>query len=317
VLGAAGGSLLALWLTRAVGGLELPIPVPLSLNLRVDARVLTFTIAVSVLAGLLAGIMPALRASSADLTSAMKGATAAVRAGRLRWSLRDTLVATQIAVTAVLVVTAGLLGRSLLAMQRTDIGFRSEGIALVSTDPAMIRYDDARARQLYDQALERIRALPGVQAAALASRAPLSINFNIEQFHVPGMPSRDDRGFAIANARVSPEYFATLGIPILEGRGFRESDTPESPRVIVVNEALARRFFPGQSAVGKRLYLRNASGPAFDIVGVVADHKVQTVTETPQPYVPRNCSPPCAVSCSRSSQTSPSSTTRRWRRRCR
>jgi predicted permease len=285
VLGAAGGALMALWLTRAVGGLALPIPVPLSLNLRVDARVLTFTIAVSVLAGLLAGIMPALRAASADLTSAMKGATAAVGAGRLRWSLRDTLVATQIAVTAVLVVTAGLLGRSLLAMQRTDIGFRSEGIALVSTDPAMVRYDDARARRLYDQALERIRAVPGVQAAALASRAPLSINFNIEQFHVPGMPSRDDRGFAIANARVSPEYFATLGIPILEGRGFRESDTPESPRVIVVNEALARRFFPGQSAVGKRLYLRNASGPAFDIVGVVADHKVQTVTETPQPYV--------------------------------
>jgi predicted permease len=283
--GAAGGALIALWLTRAVTGLELPIPLPLSLNLRVDARVLGFTVVVSVLAGVLAGILPALRAASADLTSAMKGATVTARAGRLRWSLRDTLVATQIAVTAVLVVTAGLLGRSLLAMQRTDIGFRSEGIALVSTDPAMVRYDDARSRLFYEQALERMRALPGVQAAALASRAPLSLNFNIEQFHVPGVPSRDDRGFPIANARVSPEYFATLGIPILEGRGFRDSDTPERPRVIVVNEALARRFFAGQSAVGKRLHLRNSSGPAFDIIGVVADHKVQTVTETPQPYV--------------------------------
>jgi predicted permease len=285
LLGAAGGALIALWLTRTVSGLELPIPLPLSLNLRLDARVLAFTVVASLLAGLLAGLMPALRAASADLTSAMKGATPAARAGRLRWSLRDTLVATQIAVTAVLVVTAGLLGRSLLAMQRTDVGFRSEGIALVSTDPAMVRYDDARSRQLYDRALERIRAVPGVQAAALASRAPLSLNFNIEQFHVPGIPSRDDRGFPIANARVSPEYFEALGIPVLEGRGFRESDTPESPRVIVVNEALARRFFPGESAVGKRLNLRNASGPAFDIIGVVADHKVQTVTEAPQPYV--------------------------------
>jgi predicted permease len=285
LLGAAGGALIALWVTRAIGGLELPIPLPLSLNLRVDARVLTFTVAVSLLAGMLAGIVPALRAASADLTSAMKGASFAARAGRFRWSLRDTLVAAQIAVTAVLVVTAGLLGRSLVAMQRTDIGFHSEGMALVSTDPAMVRYDDERSRRLYDRALERIRALPGVQSAALASRAPFSLNFNIEQFHVPGVPSRDDRGFAIANARVSPEYFATLGIPILEGRGFRDSDTSESPRVIVVNEALARRFFPGQSAVGKRLYLRNPSGPAFDIIGIVANHKVQTVTETPQPYV--------------------------------
>lgn len=283
--GAAGGILIALSLTRAIGGIELPIPIPLSLNLRVDGRVLLFTIAVSAIAGLLAGIMPALRATSTDLTSAMKGGAAAARAGRFRWSLRDTLVAAQIAVTAVLVVTAGLLGRSLLTMQGTNVGFRSDGIALLSTDPAMVRYDDARSRRFYEQALDRIRALPGVRSAALASRAPLSINFNIEQFHVPGVPSKDDRGFPIANARVSPEYFATLGIPILEGRGFTEADKPESPRVIVVNETLARRFFPGQSAIGKRLYLRNAAGPAFDIVGVVADHKVQTVTEAPQPYV--------------------------------
>jgi predicted permease len=285
LLGAAGGIAIAVSLTRAIAGIELPIPLPLSLNLRVDARVLLFTVGVSALAGLLAGIMPALRAASADLTSAMKGGAASARAGRLRWSLRDTLVAAQIAVTAVLVVTAGLLGRSLLAMQRTDVGFRSDGVALISTDPAMVRYDDARSRRLYDQALDRIRALPGIQAAALASRAPLSLNFNIEQFHIPGMPSKDDRGFAIANARVSPEYFATLGIPVLEGRGFTDADKPESPRVIVVNETLARRFFPGQSAIGKRVHLRNAAGPAFDIVGVVADHKVQTVTEAPQPYV--------------------------------
>jgi predicted permease len=285
LFGAAGGVLIASWLTRAVTSLDLPIPVPLSLNLRLDARVLTFSILVSAVAGVLAGIMPALRASATELTSAMKGASMTARAGRLRWSLRDSMVAAQIAVTAVLVVTAGLLGRSLLAMQRADVGFRTGGIAIVSTDPGMLRYDDARARQFYEQALERIRVLPGVESAALAVRLPFSINYHVEQFHVPGVPSPQDRGFPIQNTRVSPEYFATLGISIVEGRTFATVDTPESPRVVIVNETLARRFWPGQSALGKRLHLRNAAGPAFEIVGVAADHKISTVGETPQPYV--------------------------------
>jgi predicted permease len=286
LVGAAGGLLIAWWLTRGVTSLDLPVPVPLSLNLRVDGRVLAFCILVSALAGVLAGIMPAVRASATDLTSAMKGgAAAAARVGRLRWSLRDTMVAAQIAVTTVLVVAAGLLGRSLLAMQRADVGFRTGGIAILSTDLDMLRYDDGRSRQFYTQALDRIRALPGVESAALAARLPFSINFNVEQFHVPGVPSPQDRGFAIQNTRVSPEYFATLGIPILEGRGFTAADTPESPLVIVVNETLARRFWPGESAIGRRLHVRNASGPSFEVVGVAANHKVGRVGEAPQPYV--------------------------------
>ena len=282
--GAMGGVLIASWFTRAVTSLDLPIPVPLSLNIRIDARVLAFSVMVSLLSGVLAGIMPALRASSTDLTSAMKGGAVGTR-GRLRWSARDTMVAAQIAVTAVLVVTAGLLGRSLLAMQSADVGFRTGGIAIVSTDPGMLRYDDARAKQFYVQAVDRIRALPGVDSVALAVRLPFSINFHVEQFHVPGVPSPQDRGFPIQNTRVSPEYFATLGIPILEGRGFNAGDTPESPRVIVVNETLARRYWPGQSAVGRRLHARSVSGPALEIVGVAADHKISSVGETPQPYV--------------------------------
>ena len=285
LFGAAGGLLIASWLTRAVTSLDLPIPVPLSLDIRIDARVLAFSVMVSLLSGVLAGIMPALRASSTDLSSAMKGGAGGTRGGRLRWSARDTMVAAQIAVTAVLVVTAGLLGRSLLAMQRADVGFRTGGVAVVSTDPGMLRYDDARAQQFYVQALERIRALPGVDSVALAVRLPFSINFHVEQFHVPGVPSPQDRGFPIQNTRVSPEYFATLGIPIVEGRAFNAGDTPKSPPVIVVNETLARRYWPGQSAVGKRLHIRSVSGPALEIVGVAADHKISSVGETPQPYV--------------------------------
>ena len=286
LFGAAGGLFIAWGLTRAVTSLQLPIPIPLTLGLRIDGRVLAFSVFASLLAGVAAGIMPAVRASGTDLASAMKGpGGAAARVGRLRWSLRDTMVAAQIAVTAVLVVTAGLLGRSLLAMQRADVGFRTEGMAILSTDLGMLQYNDDRARQFFTRALERIRSLPGVESAALAARLPFSINFNVEQFHVPGMPSPQDRGFSIQNTRVSPEYFATLGIPIVEGRGFTTADTPTSQRVVVVNETLARRFWPGESAIGKRLHLRNAAGPAFEIVGVAADHKISTVGETAQPYV--------------------------------
>lgn len=285
LFGAAGGVLIAWWLTRAATSINLPIPIPLSLSFDVDARVLAFSVAASLVAGLMAGVVPALRAASPNLVSAMKGPAPAARVGRLRWSLRDTMVAGQIAVTAVLVVVAALLGRSLLAMQRADVGFATGGVAIVSLDPAMLRYDEARSRQFYDRAIERIRALPGVESAALAARAPFSLNFNVEQFHVPGVASPQDRGFALQNTRVSPEYFTTLGVPMLEGRGFTAADTPQSPRVIVVNETMARRFWPNESAIGKRVHLRTVDGPALTIVGVSADHKVQSIGEAPQSYV--------------------------------
>ncbi len=285
LVGAAGGLFIAWALTRALISLQLPIPVPLTLTLQIDGRVLAFGVGASVLAGVMAGIMPALRASGTDLAGAMKGESAATRVGRFRWSLRDTMVAAQVAVTAVLVVTAGLLGRSLLAMQRADVGFHTDGIAMLSTDLGMAEYDDDHARQFFDRALDRIRALPGVESAALAARLPFSINFSVEQFHVPGVPSPEDRGFAIQNTRVSPEYFATLGVAMVEGRGFTGADTPKSPLVVVVNETLARRFWPGESAIGKRLHLRTEAGPAFEIVGVAADHKLSRVGEPPQPYV--------------------------------
>lgn len=285
LLGAAGGVLIAWWLTRAVTSMDLPIPIPLALSLQIDVRVLAFSVAASLAAGLLAGVVPAVRASSPDLVSAMKGTAPAARVGRLRWSLRDTMVAAQIAVTAVLVVGAGLLGRSLIAMQRADVGFATGGIAILSQDPGMLRYDDARSRQFYERAVERIRALPAVESVALAARLPFSLNFHVEQFHVPGVASPQERGFAIQNTRVSPDYFGALGVPILEGRSFTAADTPQAPAVVIVNETMARRFWPGESAIGKRLHLRDAAGPAFTIVGVAADHKVQSVGEAPQPYV--------------------------------
>jgi predicted permease len=284
-LGAAGGVAMAWLLTRVVTTLELPIPIPIALDLRIDYRVLAFATAVSLLAGISAGLAPALRSANAGLLRAMRPDDLSADVAGRRWTLRDGLVAAQIAVTCVLLVGAGLLTRSLVAAQHADPGFRVSGIAIVSADAAMAGYDTReRSERFWERALERAKGLPGVQSAALAARLPFSINYNQESFYIPGIHSPADRAVPILNSRVSAEYFDTLGVPILQGRRFTASDTPQSPLVIIVSESLAAKYWPGQSPLGRRMHLRGPDGPSFEIVGVAGDHKVRTIGEAPQPY---------------------------------
>lgn len=285
LLGAAAGTLLAWLLTRIAMSIQLPIPIPLSFALRIDTRVLLFTGSVTMLASLVAGLAPALKATRPNLVSELKGDIAATEAGGRRWTLRDALVAGQIAVTTVLLVAAGLLTRSLVAAQQVSVGFRTDGLAIVSTELSMIGYPEARAQEFYDRALERIRALPGVESAALAERLPFSINYNRNNVFLPDRDGPQDKGLVIDVARVSPEYFGTIGVPIVQGRNFSSGDTPTSPGVVVVNEALARKYWPGENAVGKRIRLRSLDGPEFQIVGVTADYKVSTIGENSTPYI--------------------------------
>jgi predicted permease len=284
-LGATAGLALASWLTRLATTIDLPIPIPVAFDIRIDARVLAFTIAVSVIAGLVAGLAPALKASRHSLVGALKGESAASDVAGRRWTLRDGLVAAQIATTVVLLVAAGLLARSLASARYAEAGFDPSGLAIVSADLDMLRYERPRAERFWDDVLQRVESMPGIHRAALGSRVPFSLNFNQETFFIPGHHGPGDRGTTILNARVSGGYFATLGVPILEGRTFLPSDTGESPRVIVVSEALAKRYWPGESAIGRRIHIRGLDGPAFEIVGVSADHKVRSVGETPQPFV--------------------------------
>jgi predicted permease len=283
--GATAGVLLAAWFTRFVSTLELPIPIPVALDLRIDGRVLLFTLVISTLAGVLAGLAPALKASSRSLSGDLRGESASADVAGRRWTLRDALVGTQIAVTVVLLVVAGLLTRSLAAAQQVDLGFETSGLAIVSADVNMLRYDEARSRQFWDRAVERARAIPGVQSVALGSRLPFSINFNYSNVFIPGRHKPGDRGEVIQSSRVSAGYFSTLGIPVVQGRGFSAADTPQSPGVVVISDTMARRYWPGESPLGKRIHTRGLDGPAFEVVGVAADHKVQTVGEAPQAVV--------------------------------
>ena len=283
-LGATVGAALAWWLTRMLSTIDLPIPVPISLALRLDARVLTFAIVTALATGALAGLVPALRATRLDLASDLKDAATGDRVAGRRWSLRDALVVAQIAVTIVLLVSAGLLMRSLAASSRADVGFRSDGLAIVSGDTGMLRYTPERSQQYWSEITRRLEALPGVEAVALASRLPFSLNFNATQIAVPGhQPSADAPGAPINSALVSPGYFRTLGVSVREGRAFATTDTPATRRVAIVSESFARKYWPGASAVGQIVFERMlASGRSFEIVGVVSDHAQRQVGD-PQP----------------------------------
>ena len=284
--GAVVGIAFAWMLMQMAMAIRLPVPIPIAFYLRLDMRVLAFTSAVAFAAAVVSGLAPALKATRPSLTGELKGDSSAASVGSRRWTLRDGLVAAQIAVTTVLLVTAGLLTRSLIAAQQIGVGFEPRRIAVVSTDFGLIGYDDARAERLYAQALERIRALPGVEAAGLAERTPLSINFNRTNIFFDGRHQPGDlKGFVTDATRVAPEYFPALGVPIVQGRNFSATDTPKAPRVAIVNESFAKRYWPAESAVGKTFRARAQDGPQYEVVGVCADYKVDSVGEKPTPYV--------------------------------
>ncbi|HZR24546.1 MAG TPA: ABC transporter permease [Vicinamibacterales bacterium] len=284
-LGAAGGLGLAWLMTRAMGALALPIPIPLSFAVAIDSRVLLFATGVTFLAALTAGVAPAVKATRPNLVSELKGEAALAQSGGRRWALRDGLVAAQIAVTLVLLVTAGLLTRSLYAAQRVKIGFQSAGLAIVSTELNMIGYDAPKAKAFYDRAIDRVRAIPGVESVALAERLPFSINYNRNSIFLPDTHTANDKGLVVDVTRVSPEYFDTLGVPIVQGRNLASSDTPTSPKVAIVNEAFARKYWPNQNPIGKRIRQRAIDGPQYEVVGVSADYKISTVGEGATPYI--------------------------------
>jgi predicted permease len=220
-----------------------------------------------------------------SLVADLRGEQIGSRVGARRWTLRDGLVAGQMAVTAMLLVVAALLTRSLMAAQRTNVGLPVDQIAVVSMDTGMLRYSEDRSRQFYDEAQARIRAIAGVESVALATRVPFSLNYNRWEIWVPERHQAGGHGDTVEVTTVSPEYFKTVGVAIVDGRGFTADDRPETARVAVISETFARRYWPGERAVGKTIRSRTSEGPVFEIVGVAADHKVLSVTEQPTPLL--------------------------------
>jgi len=285
LFGAAAAVVLAWWLTTLVSAVNLPSPIPFAFNLRMDARVLVFTLVTTVAAALIAGLVPALTASRPNLVAELRGEQSGRAAGGRHWTLGDALVAGQMSITAVLLVVAALLTRSVLAAQRANLGFPVERIALVSVDASQLRYPRERVERFFDQVMVRIRGLSGVEAVGLATRPPFSVNYNRWEIWIPGVHQAGEKGTVVDVTNVSADYFKAMDVPLVSGRTFTEDDRPDTPRVAIVNETMARKFWPDQSAIGQTFRSRNSEGPVFQIVGVTADHKVTDVGEPPTPFL--------------------------------
>jgi predicted permease len=283
LLGGAAGLLLAYWTIRLLVTFQPSMPVAISLNVGLNGQVLLFTLVVAVLTGLLCGLAPALRVRQPALVADLKGQ--ATEEPRRRFALRNLLVVVQVAVSLLLLIAAGLFLRSLGKAQSVNPGFRTHGLLIASFQLGLSGYSEPRARAFSEQILERARALPSVRSAALTDWVPLSLGLRSRAIFIEGRPAeRKGRGVEIDSALVDPAYFRTLGIGLLEGREFDSHDRPGSPDVAVVNQAMARRFWPGESPIGKQFSTVGISGPFLQVVGVVRDGKYRTLGEEPRAY---------------------------------
>jgi predicted permease len=277
------GVVLALWATAALSAFRFPAPVPLDLNVAVDWRVLLYTFALSTGAGLLFGIAPAWAAARPILAGALKGEDVLARPGR-RWTLRNVLVVSQIAMSVVLLCATGLFLRSLQSASALDIGFRPRGILAMSVDPRVHGYTAGRTAQFLAELRRRVAALPGVVSAACTDVVPLSEGGRRDEFHVEGQPNATGPDPGVDLYMVSPGYFETLGIPRMAGRDFA-NETEAGPKAAVVNEAFAARLFKNENAIGRRV---TGGGATYEIAGVVKNIKSRTLGEEVRPVLFRS-----------------------------
>ena len=281
LLGALVGVPLAALGVRSLLAIN-PGVVPPGAEVAIDGGVLAAVVAVVALAALVAGVVPALRAGAADVRTAIAtgGAGGGTRGGRLR----AALVATEVALAAAMLVGAGLVGRSFQKLLAVDPGFAAEGALVMDVSLPGARYDTAtKVVSFYDLALERLRAIPGVRAAAATASLPLSGGTTQWSVEIEGRPNseRDLETPFIVNG--STDLFRALGIAIVRGRAFGAEDREGSALVTVVSQAMAREFWPGQDAIGKRIRLSGPDMPWVTVVGVARDVRPEALSEPPKP----------------------------------
>ena len=283
--GGAAGMALAAWAAGAASGLTLPGPEPVFLDLRPDGSVVLFALGVALATGVLFGLVPALQSSRPDLVPSLKdGARGGTRGSRTR----RVFAGAQVAMSLVLLVAAGLFLHSLQRAGEVDAGFDPEGVSTVMLDLALEGYDEEAGRQLHRDLLARLRAMPGVEAAALAHDLPMDLSSSGTPVWPEGWEHPEGRGLSNEFTYVSPGYFETLRIPLLAGRGFTAADRADAPLVVVVNRALAEAAWGDADPIGKRLRYPSSSESYRTVVGVVNDVKNQTLGEVvdPMTYIP-------------------------------
>jgi putative ABC transport system permease protein len=282
LLSLSGGALglgLANWLVRVLATTDGILPFPIDdVGLALDPRVLFFTLGVSMITGVLFGLAPALQASRTDVSGAIKQES--LPGGDGRGWLRKSLVASQVALCVIALIAAGLFLRSLRETVQIDPGSETSGVATLTLNLGREGYDAERGIVFYRQLVERAMALPGAQAAAVTQSLPLNgTAFLRTVFLADTDTTARDRQLVPVN-NISPGFFAATGIPILRGRDFTDGDAVGGPQVAIVNETMARQFFPNEDPVGRRFTFYGEDAPT-EIVGVVKDSKVAGLAEDP------------------------------------
>ncbi len=287
LVGGALGLLLGWWGIDLLRGL-LPIDFPRAQGIGVDWRVLGFTLLMSLVTGIVFGLAPALQATNPDVNEALKESARGAAGGAHRNRMRSLLIVSEVALSLVLLIGAGLLFRSFLSLQAVELGFRPQRILTFRLTPAGANFtQDAHYSAFYNQVAERIKTLPGVDTVGVINTLPLTKG-PTAGFRVEGRPLlTPDKWPGVNYRNVSPDYFRAVNVPILQGRALDAHDNDAAPLAVVVNQALVRRDFAGENPVGKRLNL-GGTGPDgqpiwFEIVGVVADVRSLELNTEPTP----------------------------------
>jgi predicted permease len=283
-IGGAIGLLIAWWAVRALSGLVPDLSqIRVAFDFSIDRTVLTFVTLASLATAILFGLAPAWSASKPALVPALKDV--AEGEGRRRFTLRNALVVFQLAVSLVLLIAGALLARGLLTARDMDLGYDPAPVAALGFNLQMNGYDIERAGALRERAIESLRGLPGVLAVSTASRLPLAPDINAEGVLVPGRHGPKDDGTITDTVRVGADYFKVVGVPIVYGRAFTDDDIRQERRVAIVNETMARQYWPERAAIGRLIYTAGFESKPYEIVGVARDHKVRSVGEAPRPYL--------------------------------
>lgn len=285
---ALGAGIVAGWIARFSGDLLNafipPLPIPIAINAGLSVRVLVFATVVSLVTGLVLGLFPALQASKVDLVSPLKdggssGGTSTWRRGRMR----QGLIVAQVALSLILLVSAGLFIRTLDAARRLDPGFAARTGLVGAVDLMPAGYDEVRGKQMFARLVDEVRALPGVEAAAVVRRLPLTLTDSSDRsVEVEGYTPADGEDMSVYYAEAGPGYFDALQMPLVEGRDISARDTVDAPFVVIINETMAKRYWPGRSSLGGRVKIGDRWA---EVAGVSRDSKYSSISEEPRSHM--------------------------------
>jgi predicted permease len=285
VLGGGTGLFLGSWASAFLSSLPLGSDLPFQFDFHPDGRVYLFAFTAVLLTGIVVGIVPALRVARTDVSFVLHEGGRGSSDGPRRHLARNALVVAQVAGSLLLLIVAGLFVRSLDKAQQMHLGFNPDHVLNFSVDVQEIGYSEARGREFYRDLEARLRAEPGVAMVAQAFSVPMGYISASDTVTIEGHPVEPGQQPPVSSYNmVSADYFKTLQIPILRGRGFTDADGEKSPLVAVVNQTAAKKFWPNQDPIGKRFSTKGPDGPFVQVVGVAQDGKYQNVTEDPQTY---------------------------------